>query len=153
MNNTLNLPSNQKSMGLYYSGFISILTPSAWIEDTDKNVIKDIFAKSGPAVHELTHYFVDRATDGNYPIWFTEGTALFFENKITGFEWGENKVYDMPRYTISQLEDNFENLNTDYAYRSSFEIIREYVNNNSIDDLLNIMKKLGEGYSIEDFEN
>lgn len=151
MNSTLRLPKNQKSMGLYYSGFISILSPKAWTREKNIQKVSDTFSKEGPIVHELTHYFVDKKTKGNYPTWFTEGVSLYFEKKFTGFEWGKGLKYQP--YTIEQLTNNFNELDPDYAYRRSYEIILDYVNKNGEIKLLNIMDRLGEGYSLKDFGN
>lgn len=152
MNETLKLPQEQKSIGLYYCGFISILSPNEWITDKNKQKFEDAFRSTGPVLHELTHYFVDKRTRGNYPLWFTEGVALYFEKQFTGFEWGKGIKYKIEPYRVDELDNNFLKLDSNYAYRRSYEIILEYVNKKGINNLLNIMDRLGEGYSLEDFD-
>lgn len=149
MNQTLNLSSSQKSMGLYYSGFISVLSPDVWIRATKEQKEK-IYKTKGPVLHELVHYFVDKKSKNNYPEWFTEGVALYFEKELLGFEM---KDAEDIKYSIDQLSKNFENLNQESAYRSSFDIISEYVKEHGETGLLEIIDKLGEGYSFEEFRN
>ena len=148
MNEILKLPQYQKSMGLYYSDFISILSPDVWIPSSKDK--KAIFEAKGPILHELVHYFIDKKTNGNYPRWFTEGVALYFEKEFLGFEI--NSESDMV-YTIDELNNNFEQLDQDAAYKNSYEIISRYIKTYGIDRLLNITKMLGAGYYLEEFRN
>ena len=149
MNEALRIPTGQKSMGIYYSGFISIVSPKEWEQARNEKEFIEIFNYSGPILHELTHYFVDIRTNGNYPAWFTEGVALYLEKQLSGFEWGEGVKYNIAPYTVYELAQNFEGLDCDYAYRRSYEIISEYVKANGLQSLLDTMDKLGEGYSID----
>ena len=41
-------------------------------------------------VHELTHLVVDDLAGGNFPVWFTEGSALYMEYMLLGYEWGRD---------------------------------------------------------------
>lgn len=152
MNSILRLPKQQRAMGIYSSGLISILSPKEWIAADDKKMFENIFNNTGPIAHELTHYFVDKKTNGNYPAWFTEGVALFFEKQLTGYEWGKGVKYKQEPYSIEELTNRFEKLDQDYAYRRSYEIIYEYVKENGVSKLLDTMKKLGEGYTLEGFD-
>lgn len=145
MNSQLGLPKEQKSMGLYYSGFISMLSPNVWIsENKDK---ENTFKKYGPILHELAHYFVDKQTNGNYPLWFTEGVAVYFEKEILGVEMKPSKNI---KYSMDDLQEHFESLDQDSAYKNSYDIIYNYINKNSLQALLDVINHLGRGYSLED---
>lgn len=150
MNNVLKLPNEQKSIGLYYSGFISVLSPGEWVNNKNFKVQKTVFEQNGIILHELVHFFVDIKTNGNYPQWFTEGVALFFEKELIGNEWGKGQVYNIKPYKVEELTQKFNELNIDYAYRRSYEIISSYLNNRDVIELMNILDKLGEGYALDE---
>lgn len=153
MNMALGLPQDARAMGLYSCGFISVLSPKIWINEKNNKQFSEIFDKSGPILHELTHYFVDIKSNGNYPAWFTEGVALYFEKAINGTEWGKGVNYQMRPYTVEELTNNFENLNQDYAYRRSLEIVSDYVDKYGVDKLIESIEKLGHGYPLLGFGN
>lgn len=153
MNMAIGLPPDARAMGLYSCGFISILSPKEWITANNPEQFKEIFDKSGPTLHELAHYFVDAKSNGNYPEWFTEGVALYFEKAINGTEWGKGVNYEMRPYTVEELTNNFENLNQDFAYRCSLEIVSDYVDKYGLDKLIQSINRLGQGYPLEGFGN
>ena len=153
MNMAIGLPQEVRAMGLYSCGFISILSPNEWIAKKNSEQFKETFKKSGPMLHELAHYFIDIKSKGNYPAWFTEGVALYFENAINGTEWGKGVNYEMRPYTLEELTNNFGNLKQDYAYRRSLEIVSSYVDKYGIDMLIESIDRLGRGYPIQDFGN
>lgn len=148
MNQILGLRPYQSSMGLYYSNFISILSPNVWMPKSEDK--EEIFKTKGPILHELVHYFVDKETKGNYPQWFTEGIALYFEKQISEIECNNISLLT---YSVNQLNHNFEELNQDAAYRSSYQIISKYIEKNGIEGLLNTFQKLRKGYILDEFSN
>lgn len=142
------LSNSKPPMGVYYASTIQILSPDLWISDEEN--IEEIFMKKGPIVHELTHYVVDDIANGNYPLWFTEGIALYQEYKINQYEWG-TKLDQDKRYSIEQLEQ-FKDLDIVLAYRSSFEIIEKIVEQKDFEYINNMLEYLGTGNSFNNIE-
>ncbi|WP_427340526.1 peptidase MA family metallohydrolase [Caloranaerobacter sp. DY30410] len=133
-------------MGVYYSGVINILSPKLWINDIENfNVI---YEKEGPIVHEFTHLIVDKITHGNYPMWLTEGIALYTEYKLTGFEWGKD-IRHVDEVDIKSLDKNFYELDQYIAYRKSFEVIKKISDIWGFKKLKDILITLGEGNNIK----
>lgn len=132
------LKYNKKApMGAYYGGILHILSPESYL--SDKYSRSYDFIKKGPIIHELTHYFVDIKTNGKYKIWFTEGIALYFENKYLGYEWHKELDGKTNVITKSMLEKSFTKLDESLAYRKSYEIIKEEITqkyNNDIEKLI-----------------
>lgn len=128
-------------IGVYYGGVVHILPPEEWIEDDDN--FEEIYEKDGPVVHEIAHYIVDEITNGNYPMWLTEGVALYAEYKITGSEWGKDMNDDY--ISIEDLEERFNELNQEVAYRKSFNIVKNMSDKWGVEKLNNMLYSLGKG--------
>ncbi len=118
----LGMEEKDAPMGAYYGGIINILSPSAWAGAGDSKTI-DAFLEDGPVVHELVHLAVDEKCRGNYDLWFTEGMALYYEKKYTGFEWRPDLKQKSAAITLSDLEERFSGQNEILAYRKSYDII------------------------------
>ena len=139
------LRKNNPPLGVYYSGVISILSPKLWINTKDD--FNKIYEKKGPVVHEFVHLIVDEKTQGNYPMWLTEGIALYTEYKTTGFEWGKN-LKRHEDITIEELNNDFHNISPYLSYRKSFEIVKKISETWGFDKLILLLDTLGEGNSI-----
>lgn len=142
---TIKLKGETPPLGVYYSGTINLLSPNIWLSGDN---IEEEYRKTTPVIHEFTHLIVDAKTKGNYPLWLTEGLALFLEERIIGFEWngGIGKTSDI---TLKDLNDNFDNIETDIAYRKSFEMVR-YLNSKYEFDKFNLLlDNLGMGSNID----
>lgn len=150
-----NIDTNTKTtpMGVYYNGIIHILSPHCWTSSNIEAKEKDIFVKKGPIIHELTHYIIDLKTNGNYPIWFTEGVALYYENKYIGEEWHEEVKEEANKIKFSQLNNNFRKIDEVLAYRRSFDLINNIVNKYGESKLQYICDKLSKGKKINDIIN
>jgi hypothetical protein len=70
----LRIPQEQSAMGAYAGGRINLLSPNRF-----GDVRQDIDSFVNVFVHEFAHLVVDDLARGNYPIWFTEGCALYLE--------------------------------------------------------------------------
>lgn len=126
----INDNSKTVPMGVYYKGIIHILSPRCWTRNKNEIEIKDEFFKNGPVIHEMTHFVLDLKTNGNYEIWFTEGMALYYEYKYTGFEWEKNLKEAAEKISADELKNNFRNIDESLAYRKSFDIIKEIAEKN-----------------------
>ncbi len=136
-------------MGVYHAGVINILSPRLWTNKISETDIKDRFLKEGPLVHELAHYFLDVKTNGNYPLWFTEGVALFYENKYTGFVWRNDLKESSKSIRLETLTKSFRKLDEGKAYRRSYDIINKIVEQSGEQNLQKIIEKMSEGKSFQ----
>ncbi|WP_425448747.1 peptidase MA family metallohydrolase [Dethiothermospora halolimnae] len=133
-------------LGVYYGGIINILSPEKWIKN--KEEYKSIYEIKGPIVHEFVHLIIDEKTNGNYPIWLTEGMALYTEYLTTGFEWNGGMT-EQGDITIKELNNNFHNIDQRVSYRKSFEIVKAISDKWGIDKLNMILDNLGKGENIK----
>jgi len=120
--------SGESALGVYKSGVIQVLSPHAWLHVTGAAARRSAFVHLNPLAHELTHYVLDYATQGNYPRWFTEGLAQRVEYQITGYLWldpaGSVRQH---LYSLQEMADNFDDLaNQALAYRESYLLV-DYV--------------------------
>ena len=129
-------------LGVYYGGVINILSPQIWI-DNEEN-LAEIFEKSGPVIHEYTHLIVDEITKGNYPMWLTEGIALYTEYKTTGFEWGKH-IDNAQNISMEDLNNSFHEIDPNLSYRRSFEIVNNMSEERGFDKIKILLDTLGEG--------
>ncbi len=139
------LRKDNPPLGVYYSGVINILSPKVWIGEEDD--FQKIYEKKGPVIHEFAHLIVDEKTNGNYPMWLTEGIALYTEYETTGFEWGKG-LQEHEDITIEQLNNNFHEISSYLSYRKSFEIVRNISETWGFEKLSLLLDTLGEGNSI-----
>ena len=147
MENT-NLRQSKPPMGVYYASTIQVLSPRLWVPaDQD---MESTFLNQGPMVHEFTHLLVDDLTRGNYPLWFTEGMALYQEYVQTGYEWGKNLSYDGAPFTVEELTNNFDGLDEMLAYKRSFELVRSLAEREGFDSLNQVLGELNKGKPFED---
>jgi len=138
----LRLSSGDTTLGAYYSDTIGILSPNQWGEAGEQ-------AEEGLYIHELTHLLMDKMASGNYPIWFTEGMALYQEYINTGFEWGQNYVFKNNPYSSEELTNHFNNLDQVIAYRQSFLLVKAIMDTNHKDKILALFIKLKSGEAFE----
>ncbi|MCT4605782.1 MAG: hypothetical protein N4A64_06695 [Marinisporobacter sp.] len=141
------LKQGKPPMGVYFASTIQILSPRLWISEDEK--IEEMFMNEGPMVHEFTHLLVDDLTKGNYPLWFTEGVALYQEYLQTGYVWGENLSYEEEPYTLEVLTDDFHKLDVMLAYKRSFELVKELAEREGFHEINKLLKALGYGKSFE----
>lgn len=144
--NTIKLKTETPPLGAYCNDTIHILSPYEWVEDTEN--IEKVYRETGPAVHEFTHLIVDEKTRGNYPMWLTEGISLYMENVTIGFSWEAGKG-ETDRITVEDLNDNFDGVKQEVAYRKSFEVVKDVLNEYGFDKLNMLLDSLGKGNDIE----
>lgn len=141
------LRGERAPMGVYFGNSIHIYNPIYWIADNEN--LEKIFYTEGPILHELAHKFTDHIARGNYPTWFTEGVSLYFEYIVDDYEWGKNLELDDEIYSIENLTNSFDELNVYYAYTQSFRLVREYVEKNGQDSLIQLIEELGRGKKLD----
>lgn len=147
MGSAIGLEGGEVPMGAYYGGILNILSPRLWIKAENDSETIDYFLEEGPMVHEMVHLVLDKRLKGAYDIWFTEGVALYYENKYTGFEWRPDLNKKNKAVTAEQLKNGFHILKEDIAYRRSFEIIQEIIAQKGEKGLQNAISEMAGGKS------
>lgn len=154
----LRLSSDGTTLGAFYAGTVSIISPKVWGEEGDQ-------AEEGLYIHELTHLIMEEMAGGNYPIWFTEGMALYQEYINTGFEWGREYIFEKAPYSVEELTRGFNDLDQVLAYKQSFLLVKEMMQRSARSDVIKLFDRLktGEafplafekamGYTLKDLEN
>ena len=145
MQNALGIAYESPPMGVYYGGVVNLLSPTEWIGESGEARIKELFLKDGPMLHELSHLALDMKTRGNYPVWLTEGAALYYENKYTGFEWRKDLAAQSARLSPELLFENFKGIDESLAYRKAYDIVAEFSDKYGEGALLKVFAFLGEG--------
>ncbi len=144
--------SDQESaVGVYWAGTISLLSPNVWLGDLPAAQAERAFYRYGPLAHEFTHLALDYRTSGNYPHWFSEGLAQWVEHKLTGYLWLEpDNRLDQPRYTLDQLDKNFDQLpNVAMAYRESYLLVDYLAQQGGPDSIGRLVDRLAQGESLQ----
>lgn len=143
---SINLDKNLPApVGVYYSGTINLLSPKNWMEED--NLIEE-YKRINPVIHEFTHLIVDEKTKGNYPLWLTEGLALFMEESTMGIEWNEG-IGQTSDITLKDLNNNFENIDFEISYRKSYETIVYLDSQYEFDNINLLLDNLGIGTNID----
>lgn len=153
LNNSFGWSADKSAVGIYWAGTIRLVSPRVWSTYIPDNpsVLGEVFAKEGPLAHELTHFFVDEATRGNYPRWLTEGLAQYVEEKITRFRLSYPIITDRTEcYSFSELERDFDKQPDQLkAYWQSFEAVRILLEQNGMECLMNLLAELRQGMSFK----
>jgi len=131
-------------MGVFFAGIINISSPTMWATGNEDEILER-FTLEGPVLHEIVHFVLDVKTNGNYPRWFTEGVALFYEYKYTAFEWRPDLRYAAAQLCAVEVTTNFRYLCVLISYRKVFDIIANYVNIHGEVGLQEIITELGRG--------
>lgn len=135
----LRIPEGQSATGAYAGGIINLLSPAS-LEgmDQDPDSLVNVF------VHELAHLALDDISKGNYPLWFTEGSALYLEYTLLDYEWGSGLPKE-PAYSMEDLTYRFNALDEQMAYRQSFLIVKGLIQEYGRESYLSFLHSLGEG--------
>ncbi|HPZ42764.1 MAG TPA: peptidase MA family metallohydrolase [Bacillota bacterium] len=149
LNQSFGWDASESAMGVYWAGVIRVLSPGAWVAETEASRVREVFVTSGPMAHELTHLMVDYLTGGNYPRWFTEGVAQYEEYKLTGFILSKPEdLLEPPLYSMEELSRDFDNLaDQTRAYSQSLAVVQYIVSQYGEEALAGLIKELGFGCS------
>jgi hypothetical protein len=149
--NSLGWGESNKVSGVYQNATIKLVSPREWYPVNIIDDIKSVYKNYGPLHHEMTHFFVDFITKGNYPDWYTEALAQLEELEYLNIQWiDESNQNPESLYSFSELSKNFYNLeNQGLAYRQALTIgiFLEEVYGNQVH--FNILEQLGKGNSFE----
>lgn len=130
---------SRQSMGVYWGGCISIVSPAVWMEAPEL----DGFCREGPMVHELAHLMVDEVSGGNYTRWFTEGVAQYLEKQLNGFTFSTPETLTL--LSLDELEQSFDGERQAIAYWQALQITEYIVAHYGEDSLRDIMAALRQG--------
>lgn len=144
---------DQSATGVYFSGAIYLLNPQVWSEEFPSAELEPtrwalLFHKQGPLYHETAHFYLDRYTGGNYPLWYTEAFAQWVEYLELGYQWvvPANDLSRHPLYEYRELADRFQQLpNQALAYRQSFLWLRWMVEAHGDSSLDRLHHRLSRG--------
>ncbi|EGK10353.1 hypothetical protein HMPREF9374_2474 [Desmospora sp. 8437] len=144
---------DQSATGVYFSGAIYLLNPQVWSEEFPSAELEPtrwalLFHKQGPLYHETAHFYLDRYTGGNYPLWYTEAFAQWVEYRELGYQWvvPANDLSRHPLYEYRELADRFQQLpNQALAYRQSFLWLRWMVEAHGDSSLDRLHHRLSRG--------
>ena len=131
-------------MGMFFAGIIGITSPTVWFNGDNENII-DNFMRNGPVLHEMVHFVLDVKTNGNHPLWFTEGVALFYEYIYTANEWRLDLRKEASQLCAIEVTTNFREFCKMISYRKVFDIIMNYVSTYGTEGLQKIITELGRG--------
>lgn len=149
LNASFGWTANESAMGVYWAGAIRVLSPAAWVVESDPGKIRETFVASGPMAHEFTHLVVDYATRGNCPRWFTEGLAQYEEYRLTGFRFTSNSPDTGEFYPLVKMDREFDALpDQSLAYRESLSAVEYIVAVYGEEALHQMIKGLNAGQSI-----
>jgi tetratricopeptide (TPR) repeat protein len=104
--------------------------------------------------HELTHSFVNQATQGRCPQWLNEGIAQMLEPKSLGSRGaGLAQLFKAEReIPLNALETGFSSLSTsqaELAYAESLATVTYIRDQYGMSDVLRILTRLNQGEAIE----
>ncbi|HZK34523.1 MAG TPA: peptidase MA family metallohydrolase [Bacillota bacterium] len=138
----LGISQDLSALGAYSGGRLNLLRPQATDIDLDLsqdgNLIDNIF------IHELVHLVLDDLAMGRYPLWFTEGSALYMEYLLVGYEWGVHLNLE-EAYKIDDLTHRFSSLDEQMAYRQSFLLVKNLIEGFGRESYLDLLDELGGG--------
>lgn len=128
------------TLGAYYLGKLELLAPQAWRPDLLRADALAYYAAEGPVVHELTHLLLDYQALGQYPVWFSEGLAQYWEMRLRGYVWQEGgSMWREAPHSLADLTGSFSSLPEGVAYQESFSLVQflyEEVGDSGMSDLL-----------------
>lgn len=130
-------------MGAYYGGVLNIASPRLWAGEEAETAER--FITGGPIVHELSHFLTDLKTEGRVETWLTEGTALYYEYKYTGYEWRPDLAEQSREITVTELRRRFRMLEEGAAYRRAFDIVFGIVQSRGEEGLQAVFEHIAEG--------
>ncbi len=141
--------ASESAMGVYWAGVIRVLAPEAWIAEN----IEDVFMRSGPMAHELTHLILDALTKGNIPRWLTEGLAQYEEARINGpccAGLEDRPPAGKRYYSFVELDGGFDRLpDQSLAYEQSLWAVEYIVCVYGEDSIKRILTALAAGKDID----
>lgn len=141
-------PESEDAMGVYWGGVVRVLSPKAWVDTNDIDVISARFRAESTLGHEFTHLLLDYMTQGNYPRWFSEGLAQYEEYLISGHVWTEPYMDGKPPYYSYSEMAGFENLDDQAkAYNQAFLMVYYMARQYGWEKMIGLLNALSSGQS------
>ncbi len=131
-------------MGAYYKGIIAVVSPQLWDMQKQGWERTDYFLENGPVVHEMIHFAVEEKTKGSCPRFLTEGIALYYEKKYTGYLWSIPEEEKQIPVTKANLEKEFYHMDTGLFYWKSYEWVLKFVECYGEETLQKALEQKGE---------
>ena len=133
---TFNMPYFVKA---FYDGSIKIPAPETYLD-------KERFAQF--IYHEYTHAIISAKTNNNYPVWFSEGVAVWEEFNKNNIDMQKltKDIRNVPEISFKYLDKIFEtdeiNNSKAMAYIVAYTFVDFIVNNWGMHGLRGILKRL-----------
>lgn len=113
------------TLGAYYLGRLELLAPGSWRSDLKQEEALAYYEVAGPIVHELAHLLLDYQALGEYPIWFSEGLAQYWEMRLRGYVWQEGGTeWKSQPHSLADIDGNFTALPEAIAYQESLSLVQ-----------------------------
>jgi len=138
--------NGQAVMGLYNMGIIHVLSPKAYLNQTQINA--KAFEENGPILHEYVHRVIDDRSGGNVELWLTEGIALYEEYAVYKTEWAEG-ISSERCFTADELRNNFMQLPEIQAYKQSYDIVKGLIAQYGREKINKMLDELKKGNTLE----
>lgn len=134
------------TLGAYYLGKLELLAPEVWRPDLEQEEALACYESEGPIVHELTHLLLDYQVLGQYPIWFSEGLAQYWEMRLRGYVWQEGGTdWRNQPHSLADLSCNFAALPEQIAYQEALSLVEFLYATAGDERMHNLVLGLGQG--------
>lgn len=127
-------------LGFYRSGVIHLASPRLYQD-------RESMLKSGVMPHEMMHYMLDFELNGNCPLWFTEGMALFSEKIFAGTEIPEPDFVESMPYETFKAE--FGSLDKNKSYYTAYTAVMKMTEEYGPQGLFRLLEDMKEGKTLE----
>ncbi len=151
LNRAIGWEGESHTLGAYMLGRLELISPSVWHPGLSEIQAWKRYVQEGPIVHELAHMLLDYAADGNYPVWFSEGFAQYWEYRSTGYVWSE------PGFALADNVFSLEKLHVSFydcqpeiaAYRQSLAMVDSLYSEYGREGVAVLIDELAGGASFE----
>lgn len=139
------------TLGAYQLGRLQLLSPLAWRPELGQQAASEYYQANGPITHELVHLLLDYQVAGNAPVWFSEGLAQFWEQKLRGSA-GEDNSLDWygSAVSVQELANQWSAVPEDTAYGESLAVVQYLYATYGAGQMGEIITLLGHGSSLPD---
>jgi len=145
LHNIFGWGQEQRAVGVYWAGNISLLSPQVWLNE-DGEGLSEAFLRENPLSHEIIHLLVDSWTQGNYPRWLSEGLAQYIEAGLIGYVLPEPEEEAREFLPLDKLGSAFDDPEKQLAaYWQSRLMVQHLADNYGLDGILELLDCLRQG--------